>query len=76
MRVGRPRGVIFQVGSSLEDAGGDPLMSANVELRIAGQLLQALPPQSGTREAAEREVDDQYALDLARILLRRLAVSL
>lgn len=50
-------------------------MPANVELRIASQLLQVLVPQSNTRDAAEREVDVQHALDIAKILLRRFAAS-
>jgi len=59
-----------------EDPSLDDLpMPANVELRIASQLLQALLPQSGTRDAAEREVDAQHALDVAKILLRRFAAS-
>lgn len=50
-------------------------MPANVELRIASQLLQVLVPQSNTRDAAERELDVQHALDIAKILLRRFAAS-
>lgn len=50
-------------------------MPANVELRIASQVLQALLPENNTRNAAERELDVQHALDVARLLLRRFAES-
>lgn len=59
-----------------EEPSPDELkMPANVELRIASQVLQALLPQNNTRDAAERELDVQHSLDVARLLLRRFAES-
>lgn len=57
-----------------EEPSPDELqMPANVELRIASQVLQALLPENNIRNAAERELDVQHALDVARLLLRRFA---
>lgn len=53
----------------------DLSMPANVELRLASQMLQVLLPQSHTRIAAEREADVQHALDVARMLMRGFAAS-
>jgi len=59
-----------------EEPSPDELqMPANVELRIASQVLQALLPENNTRNAAERELAVQHALDVARFLLRRFAES-
>lgn len=59
-----------------EEPSPDELqMPANVELRIASQVLQALLPENNTRNAAERELDVKHALDVARLLLRRFAES-